>query len=489
MKCSELFENAPAIEIKTLFTDSRNKVNKGMFFCVDGLVHDGHEFIDQAIENGAVCIVHSQPIENCQKGIAYIKVENVTDTLARVAARFNGYPSKKMKIYGVTGTNGKSTTTRVIKDIHSRFEPCGYIGTISINYGDVEIPAELTTPDSISLQSSLKDMVDAGMKACSLEVSSHGLEQNRVNGIEFDVAVFTNLTWDHLDFHGTFANYLNAKKKLFKLVAKDGVCIINVDDPSAEEIMKACNARIVTYGVQNDATYRADNIQLGIDGTRFTLIYEEKEYEVSTNFVALYNVYNLLAAIAALHEGGLELEKILVNLNDLQQVEGRLNRVDEGQPFNVIVDYAHTPDGFEKIFEYAKLITPEDRNIIVVFGSAGRRDAKKRKVMGSIADKFCDNIILTDEDPRNDDPVGISNDIKSGIEHTNTVYIADRNDAIRQAVEMANVNDTILILGKGDEKFMDMSYGKADYIGDIESARNAIKKYYLGIEENENEKK
>lgn len=489
MKCADLFENAPDIQIQTLFYDSRKKVKNGMFFCLNGIAHDGHEFIAQAIENGAVCIVHEKVIENRQKGIVYIRVDNVSDTMARVAARFNKYPSKHMKIYGVTGTNGKSTITRVIKDLHSRFEPCGYIGTISISYGDVELPPDLTTPDAILIQSTLAEMKKAGMKACALEVSSHGLEQNRVNGVDFDVAVFTNLTYDHLDYHGTFENYIQAKKKLFSMVNEKGTCVINIDDPVANEFIEASRGKVVTYGIQNDATYRADDIQLGIDGTHFKLIYDQKEYAISTNLVALYNVYNLLAAIASLHESGFPLEKILEHVNDLQQVEGRLNRIDEGQPFNVIVDYAHTPDGFEKIFEYARLITPQDRSIIGVFGSAGQRDMKKRKVMGSIADKYCDNIILTDEDPRTDDPVSISNDIKSGIEKANTVYISDRATAIRQAVEIANVNDTVLVLGKGDERYMAMKTGKVDYEGDINVVKHAIRKYYLGIEENENEEK
>ena len=487
MKCSDLFAKAPDIEIKTLFYDSRKKVKNGMFFCMDGLVHDGHEFIRQAIDNGAVCIVHTEDVKEKQKGIVYIRVEDVSDTMARVAARFYGYPTKKMKIYGVTGTNGKSTITKVIRDVHSRFEPCGYIGTISISYGDVTLPPDLTTPDAIVLQSVFKDMVKAGMKACSLEVSSHGLEQNRVNSVEFDVAVFTNLTHDHLDYHGTFENYLKAKRKLFEMVPKDGVCVLNADDPVFERIKAGGHGQVVTYGIQNEADYRADNIQLGIEGTSFSLIYEEKEYAVRTNFVALYNVYNLLAAVAAMHQGGLELEKILENLNDLKQVDGRLERIDEGQPFNVIVDYAHTPDGFEKIFEYAQMITPADRNIIAVFGSAGRRDAKKRKVMGSIADRFCGNIILTDEDPRTDDPTVIANDIKSGIVNANTIYIPERSDAIRQAVEIANVKDTILILGKGDEDYMAYENGKQYYMGDQKAAKKAIRKYYLGIEENENE--
>ncbi|MGN1344301.1 MAG: UDP-N-acetylmuramoyl-L-alanyl-D-glutamate--2,6-diaminopimelate ligase [Traorella sp.] len=487
MKCSDLFTNAPDIEIKTLFYDSRNKVEKGMFFCMDGLVYDGHQFISQAIENGAVCIVHHHEVLEKQKGIVYIRVEDVSDTMAKVASRFYDYPSNKLKIYGVTGTNGKSTITKVIKDVHSRFEACGYIGTISINYQDVTLPPTLTTPDALYLQKVLSDMVNANVKACALEVSSHGLEQNRVNGINFDVVVFTNLTHDHLDFHGTFENYLNAKKKLFQMVSKDAICVINKDDAAYEAIKDACNGKVITYGVQNDCDYRADDIELSIEGTKFNLIYEDKAYFVETNLVALYNVYNLLAAIAAMHQGGLPLENILEQLNDLKQVDGRLERIDEGQPFNVIVDFAHTPDGFEKIFEYAKLITPENSNIISVFGSAGRRDKKKRKIMGNIADHYCSNIILTDDDPRDEDPSLIASEIKSGTNHANVVYISQRQDAIRLAIEMAKPKDTILILGKGDEEFIAYGMSKEPYIGDHNAAKIAIKKYYLEIEEKENE--
>lgn len=483
MDLSLIFENAPHLEIEELFFDSRKQVKNGMFFCLSGLAADGHKFVNGAIDNGAVCIVHSEEIEEKRKGIAYIKVEDVAACMSRVASRFYQYPTKKMTMYGVTGTNGKSTITNVIRDVHSRFEPCGYIGTISLSYGDVVIEPELTTPDAITIQRVCHDMVEAGMKACSLEVSSHGLEQQRVAAVDFDVAIFTNLTWDHLDFHGTIENYLNAKKKLFKLVNPKGTCVLNVDDKAYEEIKEVCNAKIVTYGIQNDAMFRADNIELGISGSKFTLIVGDLEYQVETNLVALYNVYNVLAAIAGMVSAGLPLEKVISYLNDIKQVDGRLERIDEGQPFNVIVDYAHTPDAIEKICEYARLITPEDRHIIAVFGSAGKRDVKKRPVMGSVADRYCDNIILTDDDPRSDDPQQIADEIRLGIQHANTVYIPDRVVAIRQAIEMANVKDTILILGKGDDRYFFSDKGREPYVGDHVIARQSIRKYYLGLEE------
>lgn len=488
MDLSTMFDHAPQIEINELGFDSRKKMDHGMFFCLTGINTDGHEYIDQAIENGAVCIVHSKPVENKKSGVVYVKVENVSATMNRIAARFYDYPTKKLKVYGITGTNGKSTTAKIIRDVLSRFEPCGYIGTISISYGDVVLPPDLTTPDAISLQKISKDMVQAGMKALALEVSSIGLELHRVDAISFDVAIFTNFTYDHLDFHGTMENYLEAKKRLFSMMDPSKYCVINADDEYFEEIKQACNGKIVTYGIQKEAIYRADNITLGTSGSTFTLVYEGQEYPVQTNLIALYNIYNLLGAIAALHRvSGLELVQILECLNNLEQVDGRLEKINEGQPFNVFVDFAHTPDGFEKVFEYAKMITPEDRNIIAVFGSAGKRDIKKRKVFGAIADKYCSSIILTEDDPRDEDPSEIAAQIRQGIEDTNCVFIENRYDAIRQSIEMAGVDDTILILGKGDETFIYREDGREPYCGDHVAAKDIIKKYYLGIEEEQDE--
>lgn len=483
MKLSEMFDHAPEIEISELSFDSRIKTKNSIFFCVSGINSDGHDYVEQAIDNGAVCIVHSKPIENKRKCIVYIKVENVLGTMNRLANKFYDYPSRKLQVYGVTGTNGKSTIAKIIRDVHSRFEACGYMGTISISYGDVTLPPSLTTPDVLTIHSTLKDMVDHGMKAVAMEVSSHGLELGRVNTVDFNTVIFTNLTYDHLDFHGTFENYFEAKKKLFKMVNKNGVCVLNIDDECYNPLAEVCNARIVSYGVKNDADYRADDIRLGTQHSRFKLLHKGREYEVKTNLIALYNIYNLLAAIAAMHESGLELEKILECLDTLDQVDGRLERIDEGQPFNVFVDFAHTPDGLEKVFEYAKLITQPDRKIISVFGSAGKRDRQKRKVFGSVASKFCDMIILTEDDPRDEDPREIANEIKSGIIDTNNIYIENRYDAIRQAVEMANVDDTILILGKGDETFIYRENGREPYLGDHRAARKVIRRYYLGIEE------
>lgn len=485
MKLSQMFEQAPELEITGINSDSRKVEPGDMYFCLEGLVNDGHAYVKQAIEQGAVCIVHSKDFDEHADGVAYIKVQDVNKTLNIIASKFYGYPSRTLKVFGVTGTNGKTSVASIIEDTYSHFAPCGYIGTIAIRYGEHVFPPSLTTPDPICIHKTMKAMVDAGMKACAMEVSSHGLELGRVQSVDFDVAIFTNLTYDHLDFHGTFDNYFEAKKKLFTNLKKDGVAVLNADDAYYEQLKEACDARSVSYGIQNQADYHADDIHIGTTGSLFTLTHDGKSYEVSTNLVALYNIYNLLGAIAGICESGIAMEEILPLVSNLHQIEGRMERIDEGQPFTVIVDFAHTPDGLEKIFEYAKDITKEGRSIISVFGSAGKRDTKKRKVFGEVASRFCDNIILTEDDPRDEDPREIANEIKSGITNTNNIFIENRYDAIRQAIESANVGDTVLILGKGDEVFMYREFGREPWLGDHIAARHCIRKYYLGIEDDE----
>ena len=485
MKLSQMFENAPEIEIAGLCIDSRCAKANDMYFCMEGMVHDGHEFIDDVIEKGVKCIVHSKPVDDMKKWVAYIQVENVNRTLNRVASMFYGHPSRKMKVFGVTGTNGKSTITSIIRDVYSHFAPCGYIGTISISYGEVTLPPSLTTPDAVLIHKTMKDMVEHGMQAVALEVSSHGLELGRVQSVDFDVAVFSNLTYDHLDFHGTIEHYFEAKKKLFTNLKKEGVAVLNADDAYVDQLADATEASVVTYGIDNHATYQAENIRIEKTGSRFTLVHGTERYEVSTNLVALYNIYNLLGAVAAMAESGIPIEQQLPYLNDIRQIEGRMERIDEGQLFNVIVDFAHTPDGMEKVFEYAKDITEDGHSIIAVFGSAGKRDTKKRRVFGEIASRYCDSIILTEDDPRDEDPREIANEIKSGISDTNNIFIADRYAAIRQAIESANVKDTVLILGKGDEVFMYREFGREPWMGDHNVARHCIRKYSLGLEDDE----
>ncbi|WP_281521468.1 UDP-N-acetylmuramoyl-L-alanyl-D-glutamate--2,6-diaminopimelate ligase [Dubosiella newyorkensis] len=478
MRLSKLFKNAPTVNVSGLCFDSRKVKPDNVYFCLPGLTFDGHDFIDDAIKNGAICIVHSREIEKKQNGVIYIKVSDVNAAMNQCARLYYGRPSDKMTMFGITGTNGKSTIANIIRSIMNEVEPCGYIGTIAIEYGDVKLMPDLTTPDALFLQSKLADMVNAGIKACALEVSSHGLSQGRVDGINFNVAVFTNFTYDHLDFHGTLENYFDAKCILFKdRVRSDGVSILNIDDKKFEALKSISKARVISYGIDHEADYRAINIQMDSNSTHFDLVYQGKAYSVMTNLVATYNIYNLLAAIAALHESGVSMDTILSACSHLPQVEGRLEQIKEGQSFNVIVDFAHTPDGMEKMMQFGRMITPENSDLIAVFGSAGKRDVAKRKVFGELADKYCDYVILTEDDPRDEDPKEIADMIKEGIKNTANIYIEDRYEAIRQAIENAKESDTILLLGKGDEAFIYREEGRAPWIGDDKAARECIQKY------------
>ena len=476
MLLNKLIDKAPKIKIENLFTDSRLKVDRGMFFCIKGMINDGHRFVSEAIANGAVCIVHSDDLEDYVDDIVYIKVVDVQDILVKVADKFYDHVSSKLKIFGVTGTNGKTSIAITIKSILNKYLTCGYIGTMGIEYNNIHMSTGKTTPDILYMSKTLSDMDKDNVKAVTIEVSSHGLDQRRIDGIEFDYAIFTNLTHEHLDYHGTMENYFEAKARLFTELDSSKCAIINIDDDYGKRLVHMTDARVVTYGIDNPATYQALDIKLDSKNTSFTLRHANEDYAISTNLVAKFNIYNLLAIIATLYESGLEMTDIIESVKRIEQIEGRVEIVDEGQAFDVIVDYAHTPDGFMKIYEYAKAITKKDNKIITVFGSAGKRDTKKRPKLGKISHDYCDIIILTEEDPRSESVIDICREIASEIEDR-YVIIENRYDAIRQAIEMANTNDTILILGKGDEDYLAREFGNDPWMGDDKAARDILRKY------------
>lgn len=494
MRLSKMFKNVPTTNIEGLSFDSR-KVNPGdMYFCLPGLTFDGHDFIDQAIDRGALAIVHSKPIESPRGGAIYIRVDDTVEALNQAARIFYNRPSDAMTMYGITGTNGKSTIANIVRHFVEPEDPCGYIGTISISYGDVNLAPDLTTPDTVFLQKTLRAMVNAGMKACAMEVSSHGLAQRRVEGIDFDCAVFSNFTYDHLDFHGTMENYFEAKSRLFKKRVKpDGVSILNADDPKYDELKAISQAKTISYGLKKEADYRAINVKMDSSSIRFDLVYGSKIYPVETNLVGEFNLYNLLAAIAAVHETdrNQDLENIIAKTKNIPQIAGRLEQIQEGQNFNVIVDFAHTPDGMQKMFELGRMITRPNSQLIAVFGSAGKRDKPKRKVFGELAEKYCDAVYLTEDDPRDEDPAEIAAEIRSGMKNVQNVFFPDRYEAIRQAIESANEGDTVLILGKGDEPFMYREKGRAPWMGDNNAAKECLDRLHLpkpSLEAKETEK-
>lgn len=477
-------ERVDDIEITGISLDSR-KVEKGfLFVCLKGLETDGHKYIENAVNAGAVAVVYSEPLEKLFRGsgqreICYIKVEDAHRELAVAADAFYGSPSLDMTMFAVTGTNGKTTTASIISDVFSRYRACGYMGTIALKYGNTIKKTSLTTPDPVEIQAALAEMCEHGMQAAAMEVSSHGLAMRRTESIDFDCAVFTNLTYDHLDYHKTMDNYFDAKKTLFRGLKKNAVAVLNRDDEKTFSALAACSAApYVSYGIDNEADYMALDLKLGKDGSEFTLRHMGRNYKVVTNLIAKYNIYNLLAAIAAMNRCGMSIEDMLPHLGCISQVDGRMDMVKAGQDYGVVIDYAHTPDGFEKIFDYAREVVSSDANIYAVFGSAGKRDRNKRKVMGEIAGKTADLVIVTEEDPRDESPERIADDIIEGINkiHGRAIKILDRKAAIEYAVYIAKPGDMVLILGKGTEDYMDYEDGKKFWEGDMEVAAGRVKK-------------
>ncbi len=502
MLLSTLFAGQPDIEISGITLDSRTVRPGYMFFCIEGTELDGHKFAGKAAEAGAAAIVCSKPVTKVS-GVTCIQVCDTSVELNRVSDLFFDRPSRRMTVFGATGTNGKSTMTSIISDIYSAYKPCGYMGTIAIRYGGFSRVPNLTTPDPVETHANLKEMLDHGMQAVAMEVSSQGLDRGRVDSVDFDCAVFTNLTHDHLDYHKTMENYFDAKKRLFRNLRPDAVAVLNADDAiSIEGLKECCPCRYVTYGTDQGETsvdengypvsgsrcrsgtaetidYFAENIRLKADGTEFTLCHKGKRYPVATNLAALYNIYNLLGAIAAMHECGMPLEQMIPLLADIPQVDGRMERIDEGQDFTVIVDYAHTPDGYEKIFSYALEITRESGGkIYAVFGCPGKRDTDKRPVMGEIAGRCADEVVITSQDPRDSEPAEIAKDILKGVEKNNCrhSFIEDREAAIEKGIRLAGPGDVVLALGKGSESYMYYEEGRRPWITDAEAARQALRK-------------
>lgn len=471
---NQLFLNTPEILIEHLMIDSRKQMKNALFYCLKGIVNDGHKFVNQAIKNGAKAIVYTDPIDVVDESIVLIHVDDVLNALNESAKLFYDDPASQLTLFGVTGTNGKSTIAKTIKEVYNNYQKTGYSGTISIEYGNKVKKPNYTTPETIELLDMLNHMVKAKMKAAALEVSSQGLDQKRVDSIQFDVAIFTNLTHDHLDYHDNMENYYIAKRRLFFLLKENARSIINIDDVYGERLFNELNSKKYSYSIEKEADYQAIDISYFSTHTDFTLKVDKNKYVVKTNFVSQFNLSNLLAIIAACHQAGMPIEDILAACDHLPAVDGRMNVIEMNQGYNCIVDYAHTPDGFEKIYKFAHTITPENKKIITVFGAAGKRDTKKRAILGSISDRNADLIILTEEDPRNESALNICHEIAAGIKDTPYVIVLDRYDAIYQALDIANSGDTVLVLAKGNEQYLDRLYGKEYWMSDIEAVKEIL---------------
>ncbi|HBM74362.1 MAG TPA: UDP-N-acetylmuramoyl-L-alanyl-D-glutamate--2,6-diaminopimelate ligase [Clostridiaceae bacterium] len=458
MKLSKVIEGFESIlikgnidsEITGIAYDSRSVDEGYAFVCIKGFKTDGHNYINDAVSKGARVVVVESDVE-IPKGITALKVHDTREALALMSAAYYGFPSRSMKLIGVTGTNGKTTTTYLIKSI---LEQNGYkvslIGTISNIIDGKAIEAKRTTPESSDLQEMFSQMRDVSTDYCVMEVSSHSLALKRVEGCFFNVGIFTNLTRDHLDFHKTFENYLNAKMKLFK---QSAVAAVNLDDNYSNEVLSRITTPVIGYSEEDKGDVKASDVEVNSKYTSFTLRYKGESIKIKLTLPGRFNVYNALAAASACIAEGVHLNVIKQGLENVKSVAGRSEVIDSGRGFTIIIDYAHTPDGLKNILktirEYAKA------KVITVFGCGGDRDKTKRPEMGEIAGKLSDFCFVTSDNPRTEDPEAIINDILPGIKKTSAPYevVTDRKEAIKRSINKAERGDVVLIAGKGHETY------------------------------------
>lgn len=471
------------VSINSITDDSRSVSTDSLFVAVKGERVDGHEFIPAAVRGGMVALVSQQPVSGVS--LPFVRVDDSRKALGLLGSRFYGHPSSQIRMIGVTGTNGKTTTTYICKTLLEALgRPVGLIGTVVYQIGERTIPATHTTPGSLELQQLLATMVAGRCTTAVMEVSSHALAQDRTSGCEYDVAVFSNLTQDHLDFHKTMEEYFQAKLRLFTGLQRgqkaNKRAIINIDDPYGSRIVERCPVPVWTYALKTKADLRAEAVRLSLQGTTFTAATPAGSFSIESHLVGEHNVYNLLAAIGvALHEGATPAQ-ICEAVARIMNVPGRFERVIAGQPFTVAVDYAHTEDALVRLLMAAQAV--KTGRIITVFGCGGDRDRGKRPKMGEAAVRYSDVVILTSDNPRTEDPFSILEQVEVGVikalrqrPHVQYRKVPDRREAIEEAVREAQSADMVLIAGKGHEDYQIIGTKKIHF-DDREVARNAIER-------------
>jgi UDP-N-acetylmuramoyl-L-alanyl-D-glutamate--2,6-diaminopimelate ligase len=449
----EIIQGKIDIEINKINYDSRKVKELDIFVCIKGYATDGHKYIDKAIENGAKVILIQDDIEIDEKKITIIKCADTRKALAVMGANYYENPSSKMKLIGITGTNGKTTTAFMIKEIlEANNRKVGLIGTIANYIGSEKIHTERTTPESLELQELFFEMVNKGVEYCVMEVSSHSLELDRVYGVKFEVGIFTNLTRDHLDFHKTFENYYKAK---FKLFDRSRIKIINIDDNYGKQVINDLNElkadNVFSFSVKEESDFKTSAEEMGSRDIKFKVNIEKNEQFI-LNIPGEYNIYNALGAILACFKLGIPIENIKNGIKNAV-VPGRCERVanEYHLPYEIIVDYAHTPDGLENILKTTKAFTKG--KLISIFGCGGDRDKVKRPQMGKISIDIADVTIITSDNPRSEEPMDIIKDIEEGLSKDKYMVIENRKQAIKKAIEMATEGDVIVIAGKGHETY------------------------------------
>lgn len=448
--------------------DSRKIKEGDVFIALEGSIVDGHTFISKAIENGAKTILVEKDVEKAE-GINYFLVDGLREKMGVIASNFYGYPQNQLKIVGVTGTNGKTTTTYILESILGE-KNVARIGTVEYKIGDEIIPAPNTTPSSLEIIKICKKALEKNIKYLIMEVSSHGLDIGRVNMLRFEAGIFTNLTLDHLDYHKTMENYYLAKRKLFDLVKDKKNSIINIDDEYGRRYLEYTNG--ISYGI-GQGDIQGEIKQITREGQEVTIKLFEKEYKINLRLLGRYNLSNLLGAIGAVKTLGLSDEEIISKIPLIHGAPGRFEPVKIDRDFTVIVDYAHTGDALENILKSINEF--KTNRVITVFGCGGDRDKTKRPIMGGVAEKYSDIVIVTSDNPRTEDPEEIIKDIVVGLTKENHIIEVHREKAIEKAISLAEKNDIILIAGKGHENYQVIGREKIHF-DDKEEVIKAIKK-------------
>jgi UDP-N-acetylmuramoyl-L-alanyl-D-glutamate--2,6-diaminopimelate ligase len=470
MRLRELFPQAQGDpEVTSLAYDGRRVAPGSLFFCVRGFTRDGHDFAAEAVANGAVALVVDHPLG---LGVPEVLVDDVRAAMAPAAARLHGDPSAKLDVVGITGTSGKTTTTFLVRELlEGAGRQTALLGTVKSVVAGREGTLARTTPEAVDLQAAFAEMVDGGDRACAMEVSSHALELHRADAIHWAVAVFTNLSQDHLDFHPTMEDYFLAKRRLFEAAPRTGIVV--VDDAWGARL--AAELDVTTVSVQGDADLRAVDVRPGLDGTDFAVVDRDgSRLELRSPLRGRFNVANALCAIAVARALGVADADIAAALPDAAPVPGRLQPVDEGQGFAVLVDYAHKPGALESVLDAVRGLTRG--RIIVVFGAGGDRDRIKRPIMGEIAGRLADEVVVTSDNPRSEDPDAIVAEIVAGFEGGRHVRVQpDRRAAIELAVGLARDGDVVLIAGKGHEQGQELAGGEKIPFDDVAVAREALR--------------
>ncbi|NLJ71395.1 MAG: UDP-N-acetylmuramoyl-L-alanyl-D-glutamate--2,6-diaminopimelate ligase [Syntrophomonadaceae bacterium] len=442
-------------DISNIHYDSRSIRPGGLFVCVKGFNANGHNYINDAIKNGAIAILIQDAVANLPD-TNIIEVSDSRQALAKIAFNFHNNPQNKLNLVGVTGTNGKTTTSHLIKAILEKAgKKVGLIGTLYAEMGDYKKETNFTTPEAPEIAELLSIALNNSLDYVVMEVSSHALDMYRVEGLEFSSVIFTNLTSEHLDYHQDMESYRDAKLKLFDLLNReDSFSIVNVDDSNASYFLEASCGRAFTYGINENADIKAVEVKTAASGTSFLVEYKDEIIPINLKMLGLFNVYNALAAITYALKLGIKVELIKKALTELAGVPGRFELVDQGQDFLVIIDYAHTPDSLENVLLTARTLT--NKRLITVFGCGGDRDKTKRPIMGEIAAKYSDFSIVTSDNPRSEEPQAIIDDIVIGlnkIENSRYAVIIERKEAIKHALYLAKKDDVVIIAGKGHETY------------------------------------